>query len=587
MNDNQNSNVKAKDEAEDRTPSQSSGAGKTQNSSSSGTTGTSSSSAGTGTTVSSAETVPTQEVQTIPEEEAEEQEPWGLLHPIDRSFYPMDLKDDEYTFGRGLKCSYAFDVPSIRHTQNFKSYSKHHFTITRIESGSSGSYTIMLKDESMNGTFVNGERLPEKGSRQLLDKDEIGMNVPAHRVFLFIDKNKEEDPNLPQKFKDKYILHKVLGVGAFGEVREALSKFGMQRHAVKIINKQKTIFGSQDPGKVDQDVMKEARLLLPLRHPCIISVNDVINSEQNLYIILELASGGDLFNRVSRKRMSEYIAKLMFFQMASAVAYLHDNNVTHRDLKPENILMMSTDDECLIKITDFGVSRLVGETSLMKTQAGTPTYLAPEIVHSYRSRSHEGYTRKVDGWSLGVILYICLASYPPFARDRRDTDQDLVTQIIRGNYNFNHSNWKDVSDAAKNMVRRMLTVEAKERHSPKQALGHEWLQDEEMKRKASELMAGTLGHSATENDRIMSRIEGENGGGINIMLNEDASSASTKSLGEARRAEKRPHSASTSREASQNSDESGDAHLAEKHFAASSCREPNVPESQNICPEKK
>nr|XP_039267751.1 serine/threonine-protein kinase Chk2-like [Styela clava] len=591
MNENQNSNVGQNGKEEKPQSSGVSGTqGNQQSSSSSGQTGTSSSS-GTANTVSSAETVPTQEPASVSDEGADVDEPpWGVLYPIDRCFYPFDLREDIYTFGRGQDCTYTFDIPSIKQTQHFTTYSKKHFTITRTKSNT-GTYTVMLDDSSMNGVFINGEKIPKRGSRPLCDKDEISISSDKNRVLLFFDKSKEEDPNLPQKFKEKYIMQKVIGNGAFGEVREAMQKFGgYGRHAVKIINKQKTVFHGRDPGKINEDVLKEARLLLALRHPCIIRVDDVIDSPQNLYIVLELACGGELFTRIIErgKGFDEPVAKLLFFQMLSAVSYLHDNNVTHRDLKPENILMMSDDEECLIQITDFGVSRLVGEASMMKTQAGTPSYLAPELVKSFRSSTNEGYTRQVDSWSLGVILYVCLVAYPPFSRDRQDTKQGLLQQITTAYYNFDNDRWKSVSDNAISMIKGLLTIDAKKRLTPKQGLDHVWLKDDVMRKKAHALMSSTIINSPSANHSLINKIQKDNEligtDGISIAVQEkEVSSSSTKSacISEERRTGKRHLPSDTSGE-SNSSNGDGDAlHLKEKHFAGTSAAEPDTPKLHN------
>ena len=111
--------------------------------------------------------------------------------------------------------------------------------------------------------------------------------------------------------------------------------------------------------------------------------------------------------------------------------YLHSQNITHRDLKPENVLLMSQDQECTIKVTDFGLSRVVGENSLMKTLCGTPSYLAPEVLINAESR---GYGQKCDCWSLGVILFIQLSGYPPFSNEIKT--HSLREQITQGLYSF-------------------------------------------------------------------------------------------------------------------------------------------------------
>lgn len=194
--------------------------------------------------------------------------------------------------------------------------------------------------------------------------------------------------------------------------------------------------------------------------------------------------GGELFDRVvGNKRLKEATCKLYFYQMLVAVQYLHENGIIHRDLKPENVLLSSQEEDCLIKITDFGQSKILGETSLMRTLCGTPTYLAPEVLVS---NGTAGYSRAVDCWSLGVILFICLSGYPPFSEHK--TQVSLKDQITSGKYNFIPEVWTDVSEEALDLVKKLLVVDPKARLTTEEALNHPWLQDEYMKKKFQDLL---------------------------------------------------------------------------------------------------
>ena len=148
---------------------------------------------------------------------------------------------------------------------------------------------------------------------------------------------------------------------------------------------------------------------------------------------------------------------------------------------------MTETTETLIKVTDFGLSRFVGETSLMKTLCGTPTYLAPEVL---TSAGLSGYSKAVDCWSLGVILFICLGGYPPFSDEIKE--HSLREQITRGIYTFPKEYWKDVSEDAIDLIKKLLTVDSDSRISTKEALQHTWIQDDEMKCKVKELMGKPL-----------------------------------------------------------------------------------------------
>ncbi|PKU31517.1 serine threonine-protein kinase chk2 [Limosa lapponica baueri] len=219
------------------------------------------------------------------------------------------------------------------------------------------------------------------------------------------------------------------------------------------------------------NINTEIEILKKIDHPCLIKIKNFFEAE-DYYIVLELMEGGELYDRVSRPiKMKEATCKLYFYQMLLAVKYLHDNGIIHRDLKPENVLLSSSEETCLIKITDFGQSKILGETSLMKTLCGTPTYLAPEVLNSLGTA---GYSRAVDCWSLGVILFVCLCGYPPF--NEQNTRLSLKDQITRGEYTFISKEWKHVSDTALDLVKKLLVVDPSKRLTTEEALEHPWLQ---------------------------------------------------------------------------------------------------------------
>ncbi|XP_044898299.1 serine/threonine-protein kinase Chk2 isoform X7 [Felis catus] len=271
--------------------------------------------------------------------------------------------------------------------------------------------------------------------------------------------------------------------GACGEVKLAFERKTCKKVAIKIISKRKFAVGSEREADPALNVETEIEILKKLNHPCIIKIKDFFEAE-DYYIVLELMEGGELFDRVvGNKRLKEATCKLYFYQMLLAVQYLHENGIIHRDLKPENVLLSSQKEDCLIKITDFGQSKILGETSLMRTLCGTPTYLAPEVLNSFGTA---GYNRAVDCWSLGVILFICLSGYPPFSEHK--TQVSLKDQITSGKFNFIPEVWAEVSEKALDLVKKLLIVDPKVRFTTEEALRHPWLQDEDMKRKFQNLL---------------------------------------------------------------------------------------------------
>ena len=139
----------------------------------------------------------------------------------------------------------------------------------------------------------------------------------------------------------------------------------------------------------NQQIQAECSILKALNHPCIIRIVDVFDTSDAVFIVLELVEGGELFDRiVAQGQLDEQTSKFLFRQMVLGVKYLHEKSITHRDLKPENILLCSPDtNETLVKITDFGLSKFINETSLMKTFCGTPNYLG-KIVDKHKKFIH-------------------------------------------------------------------------------------------------------------------------------------------------------------------------------------------------------
>lgn len=143
----------------------------------------------------------------------------------------------------------------------------------------------------------------------------------------------------------------------------------------------------------------------------------------------------------------------------------------HRDIKPENILLV--DKELSVKLADFGLAKIIGEESFTTTLCGTPSYVAPEILES---SNHRRYTRAVDVWSLGVVLYICLCGFPPFSDElySKENPYNLSQQIKMGRFDYPSPYWDPVSDLALDLIDRMLTVDVEKRISVDECLEHPW-----------------------------------------------------------------------------------------------------------------
>ncbi|XP_043192588.1 serine/threonine-protein kinase Chk2-like isoform X1 [Amphibalanus amphitrite] len=408
---------------------------------------------------------------------------WGRLFPVGirAKFDGLDMFKNEYTLGRGESCDVVVGLQNLVE-KYLLTISKTHLKVVRAEA--STGWHVYLEDLSSNGTFVNGELVGRGNKVALKNNDEISLSMKLLKVFVFHDYMDNDSASYPEQLRARYTMSRVLGAGACGEVRLAFRKGTMERFAIKIISKKKfTLRGQHQINQTDA-VANEVNVLRALDHPCVIRIHDVIDSPAAVYIVLELVEGGELFDRVmALKQLDEPTAKLYFYQMLQAVRYLHQKGIAHRDLKPENVLLASEEQETLVKITDFGLAKIVEEDGLLKTLCGTPTYVAPEVL---RRRPDANYTHSVDCWSLGVILFICLAGYPPFSPEYKD--MPLQEQILRGRFTFQRRQWRGVSEPAKDLVRRLLTVDPAQRISVEQALQHPWLQDKKTAAVADRLM---------------------------------------------------------------------------------------------------
>lgn len=296
---------------------------------------------------------------------------------------------------------------------------------------------------------------------------------------------KEGKDDKTPSVEDKYVLKEMLGTGAFSEVRLAESKeHPGQMFAVKIIDK-KALKGKEDsleneikvlrrfsesvsvsvrqPGDVSEEPYSPPKRLT---HPNIVQLLETFEDKHKVYLIMELVTGGELFDRIVEKgSYTEKDASDLIRQVLEAVDYMHEQGVVHRDLKPENLLYYSPDEDSKIMISDFGLSKME-DSGIMATACGTPGYVAPEVL------AQKPYGKAVDVWSIGVISYILLCGYPPFYDEN---DANLFAQILKGEFEFDSPYWDDISDSAKDFIRQLMCVDVDKRFTCRQALAHPWI----------------------------------------------------------------------------------------------------------------
>ncbi|XP_049851610.1 myosin light chain kinase A-like isoform X2 [Schistocerca gregaria] len=255
-----------------------------------------------------------------------------------------------------------------------------------------------------------------------------------------------------------YTFSRELGKGGFSVVYEGIHNKTKEKVAIKVIPKTAS----------EQDLnllRREIDIMTKLHHRNIIELIDVYDSPENIYLILELVTGGELFDQIiNRGSYSECDAANIVKQILDAVQYMHSNGIAHRDLKPENLLVTGQNNE-IIKVTDFGLSKDFGE-SVLSTSCGTPDYVAPEVLRG------APYDNSVDIWSIGIITYILLCGYPPFYGNN---DQEIFGKILFVEYDFPPESWDTVSEDAKDFIRSILVLNSWKRLTAQEALNHPWL----------------------------------------------------------------------------------------------------------------
>ncbi|KAI0541175.1 Pkinase-domain-containing protein [Xylaria digitata] len=262
--------------------------------------------------------------------------------------------------------------------------------------------------------------------------------------------------------KAKYRFGRTLGAGTYGIVREADSPNG--KVAIKIILK-KNVKGNEGM------VLDELDMLQRLKHPHIVKFVDWFESRDKYYIVTELATGGELFDRICEKgKFTEKDASQTIKQILGAVDYLHGKNVVHRDLKPENLLYQTKDPHSDLVLADFGIAKMLdAKDEVLTTMAGSFGYAAPEVMLK------KGHGKPVDMWSMGVITYTLLCGYSPF---RSENLQDLIDECSNANVVFHERYWRDVSNDAKDFILHLLRPDPEDRWTSSQALKHSWLSGE-------------------------------------------------------------------------------------------------------------
>ncbi|KAM4018333.1 serine/threonine-protein kinase MARK2 isoform 7-T7 [Anomaloglossus baeobatrachus] len=262
-----------------------------------------------------------------------------------------------------------------------------------------------------------------------------------------------------------YRLLKTIGKGNFAKVKLARHVLTGKEVAVKIIDKTQLNSSSL------QKLFREVRIMKVLNHPNIVKLFEVIETEKTLYLVMEYASGGEVFDYlVAHGRMKEKEARAKFRQIVSAVQYCHQKFIVHRDLKAENLLL---DSDMNIKIADFGFSNEFTFGNKLDTFCGSPPYAAPEL---FQGKKYDG--PEVDVWSLGVILYTLVSGSLPF--DGQNL-KELRERVLRGKYRIPFY----MSTDCENLLKKFLILNPSKRGTLEQIMRDRWMnvghEDDELK----------------------------------------------------------------------------------------------------------
>ncbi|XP_065840243.1 testis-specific serine/threonine-protein kinase 3-like [Oscarella lobularis] len=254
---------------------------------------------------------------------------------------------------------------------------------------------------------------------------------------------------------DKYALGATLGTGAYAKVKLAQRRDSGAKLAVKIVNKKRA-----PKDYLAKFLCREMEVLSQLQHQHIIKLHEILETEQKVYFVMDVAEGGDLLDYINnRGYLSEDESRRVLRQTVLAVQHCHENGIVHRDLKCENILLDKNND---VKVSDFGFARPFRKSQLLETFCGSYAYASPQILNG---EPYEGNLS--DIWSMGVVAFAMVCGRLPF----NDSNVKVLMAQIRGRLNFSSR----TSPECRDLIRKMLAIRAEERITIKGILRHPFL----------------------------------------------------------------------------------------------------------------
>ncbi|KAK3809255.1 MAG: putative calcium/calmodulin-dependent protein kinase [Benniella sp.] len=414
-------------------------------------------------------------------------------------------------------------APLLEQLKNFIRHGKSGKDMRPRESGASGHSSSKSKSRAgSRNPSPSRDTTASTDSKNAAALEASAVAVAAHAVNANSTNTEAASrivaEELQQKSKmpvypglERYKLVEKMGDGAFSNVYKAYDTRMERMVAVKVVRKfelnahqHKHLHRDmkKKPRVTERaNILKEVQIMRQLKHPGIVELYEFSESSEHYFLVLELAPGGELFHRIVKLTyFSEELTRHVIVQVAQAIRYLHEEKgVIHRDIKPENILFDpipiipspsgskpeedDKEDEGVfqpgiggggigrVKIADFGLSKVVWNEQTM-TPCGTVGYTAPEIVKDER------YSKSVDMWAMGCVLYTLLCGFPPFYDE---SIQALTEKVARGQYTFLSPWWDEISASVKDLISHLLCVNPNERYTIDQFLEHPWIKAGEVK----------------------------------------------------------------------------------------------------------
>ena len=314
-----------------------------------------------------------------------------------------------------------------------------------------------LTNSNRNNSVYSFER-----ERETIKYFKESTNLNKQDIILNNDVIVTDSGSNPENIYEKV---KLIGEGAFGEVWKVRHKILGKNYAMKIIENNQYC--------KTKEIFNEIEILKKLDHPNILKILDFHLTNDKFYIITDFCPEGELFNEIkTRNEFSEIEGAFIIHQLLSAIRYCHKMRVIHRDIKLENIMIMDRQDDRFlhVKLIDFGTARIFSEEKhIQKGFVGSSYYIAPEVIK-------EKYDESCDVWSIGVVMYIILTGVPPF--NGKDEDS-ILNQVSSGKYDTTIDSFVKLSENAKDLIKKLLKFNPKERITARDAINHPWFQTKE------------------------------------------------------------------------------------------------------------